>query len=175
MSVIIGKCNNCQKDQKWKCRSHVWNRAFIQTFYPSVKHAVGQTGWHPRYYVASCSVNFEWLRSYRQLCSGLPWSQTCSELHSSSYTMRRTAEESRGCSRRTPPLARLWRAAQQKTCKEINDERRGPRLKEERRGSLLRSELQPWRARWYSSPRKKKWWRKWATRYLQWRGCCGGT
>ena len=24
----------------------------------------------PRYYVASCTVNFEWLRSYRQLCSG---------------------------------------------------------------------------------------------------------
>ena len=83
----------------------------------------------PRYYVASCTVNFEWLRSYRQLCSGLPWSQTCSELHSSSYTTRRTTEESWGCSRRTPPLARLWRAAQQKTCKEVNEKWRGPRLK----------------------------------------------
>merc|ERR1712098_496867 len=36
-------------------------------------------------------------------------------------TTRRT-EESRGCSRRTPPLARLCRAAQQKMCNGINDE-----------------------------------------------------
>ena len=52
---------------------------------------------------------------------------------------------------------------------------RGPRWKEERRGSLLRSELQQWRARGKSLIRKKKWWCKWATQSLQWRGCCGGT
>merc|ERR1711942_637499 len=39
----------------------------------------------------------------------------------SPVTTRRT-EESRGCSRRTPPLARLCRAAQQKMCNGINDE-----------------------------------------------------
>ena len=53
----------------------------------------------PRYYVASCIMNMGWLRSYRQLCSGLPSSQTCSDLHRILPNNEESHEELRGCPR----------------------------------------------------------------------------
>ena len=103
----------------------------------------------PRYYVASCTVNFEWLRSYRQLCSGLLEAR---------HAQNSTAPVTRMHQKLCHPVKGLMqcRAARARGYAEWGCCYWGRGLKVQR------------------SKRMRSIWRRWATRYIQWRGCCGG-